>query len=113
MGYSGSSQRPNGMAMYASLTQMTGGELVLIDGKMMTQELLNQLSSQLMEMVVGAAACDAKMKVRTSRGVRFAEHMGKGYLDSVEDVIEVCGYSRHDSFAFFLKHEGARYESLL
>ena len=109
MGFSGSPQRPNGMAMYSSLTLLTGGELILINGMIATQDLQSQLSSQLIEMVVGATACDAKMKVRTSRGVRFSEYIGKGYLDSVEDVVEVCGYSKHDSFAFFLKHEGTRY----
>ena len=108
MGCSGNSQKPNGMALYASLTQITGGELVLISGTMATQDLQNQLSYQLVEFVVGAAACDAKMKVRTSRGVRFSEHLGKGHLDPVEDVVEVSGYSKHDTFAFFLKHEGAR-----
>ena len=96
------------MAMYASLTQITGGELILINGTMVTQDLQNQLSSQLVEMVVGATACDAKMKVRTSRGARFSEYLGKGFLDSVEDVVDISGYSKHDTFAFFLKHEGAR-----
>ena len=95
--------------MYSSITQLTGGEIYIINGPMMTQDLRIQLCSQLDEMVLSTCACDAKMKIRCSRGVRFSEYIGKGHIDTIEDVIEICGWSKHDTFAFFLQHEGSRY----